>query len=103
MPYIVRDLDDTTLPRIEHPGFAGTAAEAARRYLDQRGIVRMAAPHFAPELENPLFLRTLCDMLERTEERELPRGLAGGSSICDYYFRAVTTELNRRMGLVPRL
>ena len=103
VPYIVRDLDTTALPRIEHPGFAGKAAEAARRYLDQRGIVRMAAPHFAPELENPLFLRTLCDMLERTGERELPRGLAGVSSVFDFYFSAVADELNRRMGLVPRL
>lgn len=100
--YIVRDLDDTALPRIEHPGFAGRAAEAARCYLDQRGIVRMGAPHFAPELENPLFLRTLCDMLERTGERELPRGLSGVSSIFKFYLAAVATELNQRMGLVPR-
>ncbi|MBK1630830.1 hypothetical protein CKO31_08750, partial [Thiohalocapsa halophila] len=103
VPYIVRDLDDATLSRIEHPGFAGKAAESARRYLDQRGIVRMAAPHFAPELENPLFLRTLCDMLERTGERELPRGVAGVSSIFDFYFSAVAAELNRRMRLAPRL
>ncbi|MGB5811223.1 MAG: ATP-binding protein, partial [Polyangiales bacterium] len=103
VPYIVRDLDATALPRIKHPGFAGKAADAARRYLDQRGIVRMAAPHFAPELENPLFLRTLCDMLERTGERELPRGPAGVSSVFDFYFSVVADELNRRMGLASRL
>ncbi|NMF98208.1 hypothetical protein GPA27_12515 [Aromatoleum toluolicum] len=103
VPYIVRDLDAATLPRLEHPGFAGRATEAARRYLDQRGIVRMAAPHFAPEFENPLFLRTLCDMLERRGERELPRGLAGVSSVFDFYFGAVVETLNQRMGLAPRL
>ncbi|WP_302141539.1 hypothetical protein [Halomonas alkalicola] len=102
LPYIVRDLDEDTLPRLEHPGFAGKAAEAARRYLDQRGIVRMAAPHFAPEFENPLFLRTCCDMLERRGERELPRGLDGVSSIFDFYFGAVVETINRRMGLVSR-
>src|SRR5690606_19184988 len=81
LPYIVRDMDETALPRIQHPGFAGKASEAARRYLDQRGIVRMAAPNFAPEFENPLFLRTCCDMLERLGEQELPRGVAGVSSV----------------------
>ena len=103
LPYVVSALDETTLPRLAHPGFAGRAAEAARRYLDQRGIVRMAAPNFAPEFENPLFLRTCCDMLERRGERELPRGLAGVSSVFDFYFRAVVETLNQRMELAPRL
>lgn len=103
IPLIVRDLDEIALPRLEHPGFAGTAAEAARRYLDQRGIVRMATPHFAPEFENPLFLRTCCDMLERRGERELPRGITGVSSVFDFYFGAIVETLNQRMGLAPRL
>ena len=103
VPYIVGDLNEAALPRLSHSGFAGMAAEAARRYLDQRGVVRMAAPHFAPEFENPLFLRTCCDMLERRGERELPRGITGVSSIFDFYFGAVTETLNRRMGLAPRL
>jgi len=103
VPYIVRDLDAVTLPRIEHPGFAGKAAEAARLYLDQRGIVRMAAPFFAPEFDNPLFLRTCCDMLEHRGERELPRGLAGVSSIFGFYFGAVVERLNHVMALAPRL
>jgi hypothetical protein len=103
VPYIVRDLDSTTLPRITHPGFAGRAAEAARRYLDQRGIVRMAAPRFAVEFENPLFLRTCCDMLDRRGTKEFPRGLDGVSSVFDFYFAAVVESLNQRMGLAPRL
>jgi len=104
LPYVVSDeLDEIALPRIAHPGFAGHAAEAARRYLDERGIVRMAAPHFAPEFENPLFLRTCCDLLDLTGEREFPRGLAGVSSIFAFYFKAVATALNRKMGLFDRL
>ncbi len=103
VPFIVREIDEATLPRLEHRGFAGRAAEAARRYLDHRCIVRMATPHFSPEFENPLFLRTCCDMLERRGEREIPRGLAGVSSIFEFYFNAVAESLNRRMGLDPRL
>jgi hypothetical protein len=103
LPYIVREIDETTLPRLAHPGFAGHAAEAARRYLDQRGIVRMAAPNFSPEFENPLFLRTCCDALQRRGEQELPRGLAGVSGVFDFYFGAVSDAITARMGLYPRL
>lgn len=104
LPYIISDrLDEKDLPRIKHPGFAGHAAEAARRYLDQRGVVRMAAPHLAPEFENPLFLRTCCDLLERRGERELPRGLAGVTSIFEFYFGAIAETLTHRMGLDARL
>lgn len=103
LPWIVDpQLGVADLPRITHPGFAGKAAEAARRYLDQRGIVRMAAPAFAPEFENPLFLRTCCDLLERRGETELPRGLSGVTAIFDFYFGAVAETLTLRMGLNPR-
>lgn len=103
LPYIVADIDENVLPRLPHPGFAGRAAEAAQRYLDQRGIVRMAAPNLSPEFENPLFLRTCCDALERRGERELPRGLAGVSGVFDFYFGAISEAITARMGLFPRL
>ncbi len=103
LPYIVADMDESVLPRLPHPGFAGRAAEAAQRYLDQRGIVRMAAPNLSPEFENPLFLRTCCDALERRGESELPRGLAGVSGVFDFYFGAVSEAITARMGLFPRL
>ena len=103
LPFIVREIDAIALPRLAHPGFAGRAAEAAQRYLDHRGIVRMAAPNFSPEFENPLFLRTCCDALEHREERELPRGLAGVSGVFDFYFSAVAETITERMGLFPRL
>lgn len=103
LPYIVADIDEDVLPRLPHPGFAGRAAEAAQHYLDQRGIVRMAAPNFSPEFENPLFLRTCCDALERRGETELPRGLAGVSGVFDFYFGAVSEAVTARMKLFPRL
>lgn len=103
LPYIVRGFDEAALPRLAHPGFAGHAAEAAQRYLDQRGIVRMAAPNLSPEFENPLFLRTCCDALQRRGEQELPRGLVGVSGVFDFYFGAVADAITARMGLYPRL
>lgn len=103
LPYIVREIDEKALPRLAHPGFAGKAAEAAQRYLDARGIVRMAAPNLSPEFENPLFLRTCCDALDRRGEQELPRGLAGVSGVFDFYFGAVADAVTARMGLYARL
>lgn len=103
LPYILREMDEQVLPRLAHPGFAGQAAQAAQRYLDARGIVRMAAPNFSPEFENPLFLRTCCDALERCGEQELPRGLAGVSGVFDFYFGAVADAITARMSLYPRL
>ncbi len=89
------------LCRVEHRGFAGHP-EAARYYLDKRGIVRMAAPNLVPEFENPLFLRTCCDFLERQGLKELPRGLRGVTSIFEFYTEAVARVVEERMELDPR-
>jgi hypothetical protein len=86
---------------IEHLGFQGHASEAARIYLDKRGIVRPGAPSLVPEFENPLFLKTCCDALEKQGTREFPRGLRGVTQIFDFYNSAVADSLQRRMKLDP--
>jgi hypothetical protein len=99
LPYIIEakaGLKD--LLRIEHVGFAGNAS-AARYYLDKRGIVRMAAPNLLPEFNNPLFLKTCCDFLIRTGQREFPRGLRGVTSIFEFYSQAVAQTIEQRMKL----
>jgi hypothetical protein len=95
------DISDKALPRIHHIGFAGRAAEAAKVYLDKRGIVRPGAPNLVPEFENPLFLKTCCDYLEKEGKSELPKGLSGVSQIFGFYVDAVTRTLNNRMQLDP--
>ncbi|MEJ0051724.1 MAG: hypothetical protein WDN02_11070 [Methylovirgula sp.] len=90
------------LPRIEHVGFAGRAGEAARVYLDRRGIVRMAVPNLIPEFENPLFLKTCCDFLQKEGLSEFPRGLRGVTQIFEFYFSAVAKQIERRLQLDPR-
>lgn len=92
---------DDQLLRVDHPGFAMSGGEAAREYLDMRGIVRPGAPNLVPEFENPLFLKTCCDSLERKNKTELPRGLRGITKIFDYYREAVVSSLNKQMGLDP--
>ncbi|MES2259502.1 MAG: hypothetical protein V4724_13315 [Pseudomonadota bacterium] len=101
--YIVPEhLDENALPRLTHQGFGGTAGEAAQRYLDMRGMVRPGAPNLLPEFNNPLFLKTCCDYLEKEGKTELPKGLQGVSAIFQFYVTAVVHSLTRRMQLDRR-
>ena len=104
VPYVIPDgLGEDELFRVNHEGFAADGGEAAKIYLDKRGMVRPGAPNLVPEFENPLFLKTCCDFLEKDGKTELPRGLRGVSSIFDFYHKAVAQSLNRRMKLDPHL
>ena len=104
LPYIVPDLmTEADLPRVEHTGFAGRASEAAKIYLDKRGVVRPGAPNLLPEFENPLFLKTCCDYLEKQGKHELPRGLTGVTALFGFYVDAIARTLNARMKLDPQL
>ncbi len=99
LPHIVdANAQLKTLRRVKHIGFAGNAA-AANYYLDKRGIVRMSAPSFEPEFDNPLFLKTCCDFLNKSGKNEIPRSLRGVVSIFDFYSGAVAQSIERRMGL----
>jgi hypothetical protein len=83
------------LQSIEARGFETDEeqAEAARVYLDKRGISRPATPWLAPEFVNPLFLRSCCNALERARLREFPRGLAGTKAIMNFYLDSVGRNL----------
>lgn len=67
---------------------------AARVYLDRRGIARPSTPWLAPEFVNPLFLRTTCLALFREGKREFPKGLQGTRAILAYYLLSVGRNLN---------
>ena len=104
VPYVIPDdLDENRLFRVEHRGFAANGGEAAKVYLDKRGMIRPGAPNLVPEFENPLFLKTCCDSLQKQGKTEFPRGLRGVTSIFDSYYKAVTRQLNQRMKLDPHL
>ncbi|WP_312313288.1 hypothetical protein [Sphingobium yanoikuyae] len=102
--HVVPDsLNDGRLARVTHQGFAGRGGEAANVYLAKRGIVRPGAPNLVPEFQNPLFLKTCCDFLEKEGRNELPRGLRGVSAIFGFYNEAVVRAVTRRMKLDPHL
>lgn len=96
---VPESLDPSRLPRIHHEGFAENSGEAAKAYLDARGIVRPGTPTLVPEFNNPLFLKTCCDFLIKDGKIELPRGLQGVTAIFGFYTAAIVRTLNQRMGL----
>ena len=103
VPYVLPEQMDNHLFRVNHEGFAGDAGEAAKAYLDKRGIMRPGAPNLVPEFDNPLFLKTCCDFLEKQGQTELPKGMRGVTSLFRFYNEAITQALNRRMHLDPNL
>lgn len=103
LPYVVpEDLVDTTLYPVSHAGFGDDeSGAAAHAYLAARGVVRPGAPNLLPEFNNPLFLKTCCDLLDRQGKRVFPRGLRGITAIFNFYLSAVTHSINLRLGLDP--
>ncbi|MEI6707713.1 MAG: ATP-binding protein [Methylococcales bacterium] len=90
------------LYRLEHHGFADNGGYAARAYLTKRKIVRPSAPNLLPEFNNPLFLKTCCDSLDRQGLNTFPRGVQGLTQYFNFYLKALTKEIELRMKLVKR-
>ncbi|AXE62806.1 hypothetical protein BBF93_00215 [Hyphomonas sp. CACIAM 19H1] len=99
---IPHDIPDGELAELELEGFAADGGAAANAYLDIRGIVRPGAPNLAPEVNNPLILKTLCDNLEKRGEKVFPKGTSGLTRIFDLYRKAAIEKVNSRLGLDPR-
>lgn len=100
--YVIPDgLSSDQFLQIEHDGFSADGGAAAKNYLDKRGIIRLGAPNIAPEFNNPLFLKTCCDFLDKEDKKEWPRSLNGVSSIFEFYSKSIVNVLNKRMRLSP--
>ncbi|WP_367155445.1 AVAST type 2 anti-phage system protein Avs2 [Methylomonas sp. HYX-M1] len=91
-----------SLKQIEHHGFADGGGYAARTYLAKRKIFRPSVPHLLPEFNNPLFLKTLCDSLERQGLNCFPRGIQGLTEYFDFYLKSLANQIELRMGLDKR-
>lgn len=88
-----------SLPRIEHHGFSDGGGRAARAYLAKRKIIRPSVPNLLPEFNNPLFLKTCCDSLDRQGLKEFPRGEQGVSHHFNFYLQSLTNAIETRMKL----
>ena len=98
--YVVPKGTFKSIPHFEIRGFetADEQANAARIYLDKRGISRPATPWLAPEFVNPLFLRSCCNALQQQGKTEFPRGLTGTKEIFAFFLASVAQRLGTRDG-----
>uniref|UniRef100_UPI004056E6A1 hypothetical protein n=1 Tax=Candidatus Electronema sp. TaxID=2698783 RepID=UPI004056E6A1 len=71
---------------------------AAKVFLDRRGIARPSTPWLAPEFVNPLFLRSVCVSLARDGKSEFPTGLHGTRHILSYYLDSVGNNIKAAEG-----
>ena len=88
------------VPVFEIRGFE-TAEEqlnAARVYLDRRGIARPSTPWLSPEFVNPLFLRSVCLSLEGDGNSEIPSGMTGTTKVLSFYLDSVGRNIWKEKG-----
>ena len=71
---------------------------AARVYLDRRGIARPSTPWLSPEFVNPLFLRSVCVSLEGDRKSEIPSGMTGTTMVLRFYLDSVGGNIWKEKG-----
>lgn len=92
VPYAIPKNLLEKLPQFGIIGFSTSEEfeQAAKRYLDIKGIARPNTPWLSPEFRNPLFLKTVSESLQAKGETEFPRGLQGISKIMALYLDALS-------------
>ena len=78
---------------VTHSGFMGLEYDAMKSFFLHYGLELPSTPLLAPEFQNPLYLKTLCQGLKAKGERHLPRGLQGITTVFDWYLSAVNKTL----------
>ena len=81
------------LVRCIHQGFDGTEYQAAREFFDFYKLQMPAIPLLTPELQNPLFLRCLCQGLNNRNLLTIPTGIQGITSVFDFFLDSVDEKL----------
>lgn len=70
--------------------------QAARVYLDKRGIARPSVPWFSPEFNNFLFLKTTSDSLQRLGLSAFPKGLNTTLNVFSFYLESIHRNLTAK-------
>ena len=88
------------VPIFEIRGFENSEEQlnAARVYLDRRGIARPSTPWLSPEFVNPLFLRSVCLSLKRDGKSEIPPGMTGTTKVLEYYLNSLGRNIAEKEG-----
>lgn len=87
--------EDLGLPTFAHPGFAGAIFDACSAFFHHYGLQPPVGPLLEPELENPLFLRLLCEGLRARRLTSIPPGWTGTRRVLQSLLTARDEEIAR--------
>ena len=90
---IPSNLGDETLLRMDHRGFEGVESEATEAFFSHFGIETPSVPLLYPEFSNPLFLRLLCEGLQRGSLTAVPKGFRGISRLFQFLVESANERL----------
>lgn len=99
--YILPDLPEDRLTRINHTGFRGFEHRAAMKYLTNQGISKPSVPITSPEFSNPLFLKTCCKAMQLNGYKSFPKGLQGQSKLFNFYLESIEKIINKKKKYLP--
>jgi hypothetical protein len=88
-------ISDNTAIRIVHYGFENVEYQASSFFFSQYGIEQPSIPLLHPEFSNPLFLKLFCEGLHRSEQKRIPKGYGGITSIINFFLDNVDKALSK--------
>ena len=94
---IPSNIGDDDLLRIDHIGFEGIEYEAAGEFFRYYGIESPTVPLLHPEFANPLFLKLLCEGLQKASLTQVPKGFRGISRLFQFLIESANKRLAEKL------
>lgn len=87
---------------VTHFGFRGHEYEATRIFFEHHGIEFHSTPILYPEFANPLYLKTICHVLQSTGQPRLPKGRQGITTVLNSFIDVTNKQLAGRLDYDPK-
>ena len=87
---------------VTHFGFRGHEYEATRIFFEHHGIEFHSTPILHPEFANPLYMKTICHVLQSTGQTRLPRGRQGITTVLHSFIDVTNEQLAGRLDYDPK-
>lgn len=81
----------------EHSGFSGKEYDAASRFFAHYGLEFPSTPIMHPEFQRPLFLKMLCEGLQKRGDKQFPLGSIGVTEIFERYLQASNDRISKEI------
>ena len=100
--HIVPEAVRESAHEVAHHGFAFDTYAAVERFCEHYGLIFPATPLLRPAFDNPLFLKVLCEGLQRRGEQTIPVGSEGITTVFDRYLDEIDKHLAKERDHDPQ-